>query len=204
MRNDAPAPDFDALFKSAPGIFMVLRPDFTIVAANDACLEAAMVERGAILGKDVFEAFPENPDDPAAAGQASLRASLEKVLRTRAADRMPITRYDLRRPAERGGGFEERFWNPSNYPVLDDEGRVAYIVHQTEDVTELARLRRSNVEREAELSRAIAMYQAVYDQGLFAGRLDLDGTVMDANRACLEQCGYTRDQVIGKKFWDCG
>src|SRR5947209_13792662 len=110
MENDAPTPDFDGFFKSAPCLFLVLRPDFTIAAANDAFLEAAMVERGSILGKNVFEAFPENPDDPAADGQASLRTSLERVLGTRAADSMPITRHDLRRPAGRGGGFEERYW----------------------------------------------------------------------------------------------
>ena len=49
-----------------------------------------------------------------------------------------------------------------------------------------------------------AKFQAMYDQGMFAGVLDLRGTVIDANRSCLEQCGYTRDDVIGKPFWECG
>ena len=32
----------------------------------------------------------------------------------------------------------------------------------------------------------------------------LDGTIIEANRLSLEAGGYTRDEVIGKKFWDCG
>ena len=38
---------------------------------------------------------------------------------------------------------------------------------------------------------------------LFAGVMALDGTVLEANRLALEACGYTKDEVIGKKFWDC-
>lgn len=67
-----------------------------------------------------------------------------------------------------------------------------------------ARLEARVRERTAELAEANAKFQAVYDQGLFAGLLDLDGTVLDANRACLEQCGFAREDVIGRPFWDCG
>ena len=56
----------------------------------------------------------------------------------------------------------------------------------------------------ARLGEANARFQAMYDQGLFAGQLDLAGRVMDANRSSLVQCGFTRDEVMGKPFWDCG
>ena len=56
----------------------------------------------------------------------------------------------------------------------------------------------------AELAEANAKFKAMYDQGLFAGFLDLDGRVIDVNRSCLEQCGFRREEVIGKLFWDCG
>ena len=38
----------------------------------------------------------------------------------------------------------------------------------------------------------------------FAGLLALDGTVVEANRLCLDACGFTRDEVVGKPFWECG
>ncbi|HMD48803.1 MAG TPA: PAS domain S-box protein [Bryobacteraceae bacterium] len=49
-----------------------------------------------------------------------------------------------------------------------------------------------------------AQFQAMWDQGLFACRVDLAGRVLDGNRACLEDCGFTRAQVAGKPFWECG
>lgn len=37
----------------------------------------------------------------------------------------------------------------------------------------------------------------------FVGVLDLDGTLLEANRAPLEAAGIEEKDVIGKKFWDC-
>ena len=59
--NDA---DFQLLFEAAPGSFLVLKPDFTIVAASDAYLRATMTDRSAIVGRGLFEVFPDNPEDP--------------------------------------------------------------------------------------------------------------------------------------------
>ena len=56
----------------------------------------------------------------------------------------------------------------------------------------------------AALAEANARFQAMYDQGLFAGQLDLAGRVIDANRSSLAVCGYTRADVIGRLFWECG
>lgn len=51
---------------------------------------------------------------------------------------------------------------------------------------------------------ANAKFRAFFDQGpLFAGVMALDGTLLEANRLSLEACGYTKDQVIGRKFWEC-
>src|SRR5690242_11207801 len=93
-----PAPDFRALFESAPGLYLVLTPDFQIVAASDAYLRATMTRREGVLGRSIFEVFPDNPDDPTATGVRNLRASLENVLRQRAADAMAVQKYDIRRP----------------------------------------------------------------------------------------------------------
>ena len=40
-----PAPDFRVLFESAPGLYLVLTPDFKIVAASDAYLRATITAR---------------------------------------------------------------------------------------------------------------------------------------------------------------
>jgi two-component system cell cycle sensor histidine kinase/response regulator CckA len=128
-------PDFRVLFESAPGLYLVLRPDLTIVAVSDAYLRATMTKRESILGRGLFEVFPDNPDDPSATGEKNLRASLDRVRQKRVPDTMAVQKYDIRRPESEGGGFEERYWSPINSPVLGPGGEVVYIIHRVEDVT---------------------------------------------------------------------
>ncbi len=145
----APSPlDFQLLFQSAPGLYLVLTPELRIVAVSDAYLRATMTERDTILGRGLFEVFPDNPDDPAATGTRNLRASLERVRQLRAPDAMAVQKYDIRRPESEGGGFEERYWSPVNTPVFAASGALVYIIHRVEDVTELVRLRQLGTERD--------------------------------------------------------
>ena len=141
--------DFRALFEAAPGLFLVLDPELRIVAVSDAYLAATMIRRDDVLGRGIFEVFPDNPNDPGATGVGNLRASLERVRKTAKPDTMAVQKYDIRRPESEGGGFELRYWSPVNSPVLDDLRRVRYIIHRVEDVTEFVRLRERRDEQEA-------------------------------------------------------
>lgn len=47
--------------------------------------------------------------EPGATGTANLRQSLERVRLNREPDTMAVQKYDIRRPPEEGGGFEERY-----------------------------------------------------------------------------------------------
>ncbi|MCI0684554.1 MAG: PAS domain S-box protein [Gemmataceae bacterium] len=142
-----PASDFRLLFESAPGLYLVLSPELRIVAVSDAYLRATMTRRDDILGHDIFDVFPDNPQDPAASGVRNLGASLERVLRHRRPDTMAVQKYDMRRPECEGGGFEERHWSPINSPVFGPDGELLYIIHRVEDVTELVRLREAGTEQ---------------------------------------------------------
>ena len=130
--------DFRLLFEESPDVLLVLLPDaprFTMVAATQARWRATH-STPATLGRGLFEVFPDNPDDPGASGTNNLRASLERVLRTRQPDTMPVQKYDIRGP---DGNFEEKYWSPKNLPVLSATGEVRYILHRVEDVTDLVR-----------------------------------------------------------------
>ena len=136
--TSAPALDFERLFQECPDILLVLLPDaprFTMVAATNARLEATHTTRD-ILGRGLFEVFPDNPDDPGATGTSNLRDSLERALRTRRADTMAVQKYDIRGA---DGSFETKYWSPKNLPVLSSSGQVLYILHRVEEVTELVR-----------------------------------------------------------------
>ncbi len=149
IRTGSPVlPDFRALFEAAPGLYLVLDAQLTIVAVNDAYARATMTRREDVVGKALFEVFPDNPDDPATEGVRNLKASLSRVLQTRRPDAMAVQKYDIRRPDFEGGGFEARYWSPLNTPVLDSEGKVAWIIHRVEDITEFVRLKEAGAERE--------------------------------------------------------
>jgi signal transduction histidine kinase len=178
-----PEPDFRALFEAAPGCFLVLDPELRIVAVSDAYLSATMTERAAILGRDLFEVFPDNPADPSASGVANLSASLTRVVRDRAADTMAVQHYDIRRPAEQGGGFEMRYWSPVNSPVLDPSGELIYIIHRVEDVTDRVRaeeeLETFRVEQEilAERDRIARDLHDLVIQRLFVNGMSLQSAL---------------------------
>lgn len=123
---------FRTLYEAQQTAHLILSPDLIIENASPAYLEATMKRPEELIGKHLFEAFPDNTDDPGATGVRNLRASLNRVLENRAPDRMPVQKYDIRRPS---GVFEARWWAPLNVPVFSDEGRVRHIIHQVEDVT---------------------------------------------------------------------
>jgi PAS domain-containing protein len=109
--------DYRAIFESVPGLYLILAPDSTIIAVSDPYLQATMTTREAIVGRGLFEVFPDDPNDPEADGVRNLRASIARVLETSATDVMGVQKYNIRRP---DGAFEIRYWSPRNVPVIRD------------------------------------------------------------------------------------
>lgn len=128
--------DFKSIFNCAPGLYLLLSPSLQIIEVNKAYNDATMTGRD-IIGKFLFDVFPDNPDDLTADGVSNLRASLNTVLNEKQPHKMAIQKYDIRRP---DGSFEVRYWSPINTPVLDDAGNVTCIIHRVQDVTEFITL----------------------------------------------------------------
>ncbi|HYD83934.1 MAG TPA: PAS domain-containing protein, partial [Opitutus sp.] len=155
-------PDFQKVFETSPDAYLVLDadPTFTIAAVNDAYLRATMTTREQIVGRPIFEVFPDNPEQPHGVSVKTLRASLETVVATRQRHEFPPLQYDIPRSAAQGGGFEQRFWRTSNIPVLGADGSVRQIIHRVEDITALVRLQQTERDHqrdnEALLARAAA------------------------------------------------
>ena len=182
--------ELKAFIQSAPNIVLLLEPDFTIVAVSDPLLKATMMSREDIIGKQLFDVYPDNPHDPTADGETNLRASLERVLKTGSPENMAIREVRRSPPARRrrrvrGASLEAdelpgaglcRPGHAHRSPVRGSyRARPVYA-----DVTPSMR---------PNLAEANSLYKAIYDQGIFSGRVDLDGRVTDVNESALVQCG---------------
>ncbi|MFO0660095.1 MAG: PAS domain S-box protein [Polyangiaceae bacterium] len=195
--------DYRTLFERAPSCQLVLDREFRIVTASDAYLAATNTKRDQILGRNIFDVFPDNPDDPSATGVRKLRASLERVLELGVSDAMGVQKYDIRRAEEHGGGFEERFWTPTNTPLKDHEGTIQYIVHTVEDVTELVRLEKSDREKVRAI-HAFALRTEERSAKLLDGAPDAmlvvgpDGTILFVNLRTERLFGYKRSELLGR------
>lgn len=142
-------PDCYAILKSAPDLYLILDPKtFNILEASDAYLKATLVQRENILGRNVFDVFPDNPANPSATGVNNLKNSLGKVVANKIADKMAVQKYDIRTPSNTKQ-FEQRYWSPINCPVLNDDRELIYIIHRVEDVTESDSLKTALAEKES-------------------------------------------------------
>ena len=125
---------FQKQFEAAPMPLLLLDPDagLRIVEANRTFAATVMVNPGRIAGEKLFDVFPDNPGDPFADGVANLFDSLRIVAETGQAHAMAVQRYDVRTP---DGTFVERYWQPLNSPVLNENGDLVFILNRAIDVT---------------------------------------------------------------------
>lgn len=133
-----PQIDYAAVFHALPGMVALLTPELVYVDANDDFLRLAGRTREQLLGRYIFDVFPENPHEPAAAGMRETRESMQRAVATGERDTMALLRYDIE-DAARPGHWQEHYWSPVNAPVLGPDGKVTLLVHRVEEVTELIR-----------------------------------------------------------------
>jgi hypothetical protein len=85
---------------------VVLSPALKVLAVADELRTVAMMDGDAMIGRDLFELFPDVPDAPM--GASALKSSLKRVVDTRRPDVMPLTTYGLMRPKAEGGGYIDK------------------------------------------------------------------------------------------------
>ena len=82
-------------------------------------------------------------------------------------------------------------------PTFDADGNVTGLIGGVVDITDE---RRS--EHAARVSERL-LHDVLDNLFAFVTVLDLDGNLLEANRAPLEAAGLTREDVVGKPFWEC-
>lgn len=131
------------LIESTATPYMVIdpRPGLRIIDTTESYAAATLTDRYRVAGDKLFDVFPDNPDQTDANGVSNLYESIQKAAQSGQAHTMAIQRYDVR---DDMGQFVTRYWRPINIPILDDAGRLLYILHDAgeldaEDVPSAAR-----------------------------------------------------------------
>jgi len=189
----APALDFRLLFEAVPDLLVVVLPDapvFTIAAASDVYLEAVRKKREEILGKGLFDAFPQSPETVQGEAAVNLRASFQRVIETRQTDRLPTQQYDLIVPGT--SAADVRYWRMVSSPIAGEDGSLQFILHRVEDMTARvvadAKLRESedHFRHTVELSTQVPW------------TADANGQILDFSQKWLDMTGMTREEALGE------
>jgi PAS domain S-box-containing protein len=146
--------ELDAVFRAVSTPLLLLQPDapaFHIVGANQAFVDVVGIPSQDLVGRGYFQPFPFESD---------MRASLDRVLATRAPDVMPMRRDDVPLP---GGAVRERIWSPTNIPILEADGRLTRIAHHLQDVTAIVQVTRDE-NATAARTRAESRIWRVFDK----------------------------------------
>jgi PAS domain S-box-containing protein len=158
-------PQFDQVFQLLPTPTVLLLPDapkFTIVAVNNAYLGAVNFPEEDLIGKGIFEAFPENK---VSNGVENLKNSLKRVIVKQDPHRMPLQKYDI--PICGTTKFKVKYANVQNIPVKNANNSITHILHSVEDVTDKKNL---EIAFETERQRFSDLYlQASSCMGILKG-----------------------------------
>lgn len=170
--------DFEQLFQRSPNAYMLLDRELRYVAANAAYLRVTATRLEDLLGRRIFDVFPNDPDNPNNESVQLLRRSLERALASGRPDALALIRYRVPQHTSQGIEVADRYWSATHTPIVDGEGRVAFVLQHTVDVTELQQLREA---ASAAAGRA-ADEKGVLDR---ARQVQEDNVLLDVERSHL-------------------
>lgn len=170
-----------------------------ITFANAAFLNQHGLTREAVIGRDLAAL------DYPAGFTSRLNAQIQRVI---------ATRRPLRKRGSLTSASGSRVYDYSFAPVIGQDGLVEAVVGSAREVIgsiEAGQKSKEVEERTETMTTDVATavdantkFRIFFEQGSqFAGVLTLEGVVVEANRLSLDACGYTREQVVGKPFWEC-
>ncbi|HET8753649.1 MAG TPA: PAS domain S-box protein, partial [Salinimicrobium sp.] len=178
----------EQLFQHMPSPCFVLKPEgniFSIVDVNNTLLEKYNFQKESLIGKEIWEAFP--PVYYSGSRERSLlQKSFEKILMTKAVDKIGLLRYDLIVDGKR----QEKYWNSENIPILDEQGNVALIIHCVREITDQVKA--------AKKQREYQYYVEENSDGIYS--LDRNGNFTTANEGLAKMAELPLKEVLQGDF----
>jgi hypothetical protein len=140
VRKMADRERFDAVAnklipESSDSGYVLMDTDLRVRAVNGKYEHLSMRQRAEMVGEFVLDLFPDDPTDPQASGTSQLAESLERAMRRRDIDDMPIMRYDISDP-QNPHVFLPKLWTCSNTSIHDGELQIG-VLHCVSPITSL-------------------------------------------------------------------
>lgn len=189
------APDF-SLLRDMPASIMILDRELNFVAASDLYLQTVGMRIEDLMGRMVFDVFPEDPER---------REPLERSMRLAlAGEGNAIERlaYAIPDPQDKSR-TTEAWWRCRHNPIADATGRVTHVVQITENVTDLVRAeeQRNAIAHELQhrVSNLLSLVQVIARRTA-AGAETLP-SFLERFDARLQSMARTHAHLIGRN-WD--
>ena len=187
-----------AIFSASPTASLITlpnAPDFTIVYANDIYLGITNRRLEEIIGKNLFDVFPENPEEVNHSRPEKLINSLNHALHKKKAHKIQLYRYDIKK--KDSAEFETRFWNNDTYPLLDENDEVMYLVINPLDITEKVIITKESSSRGSKLLTKKGLTHPLFKELKDAiCVLDLNGGFISFNKVLPELAECTPDILL--------
>ncbi len=183
--------DLHELFVNIPEALVAIGPDYTVLEATDRYLTLVLRTREQLIGKNLLQLFPDSPDNADSKNESLLRQSIDRTFQEKKVIYFDVLRYDIARPASEGGGFETRYWEASHTPVLDQAGKVKYIIRRTSNVTARELAKQAQLESENKFKfMTDAVPQLIHTA-------DTQGNVTYVNQRWLTYTGLSSEELLG-------
>ncbi|MDB5166201.1 MAG: domain S-box protein [Candidatus Saccharibacteria bacterium] len=183
-------PDLESyLFNVIPEphiVFQANDPTFTIAAENIAHSEIAHTVPSEIVGRPLFDVFPDTSEKYLKTGESDLIESFRTAIRTKKPHPMSALRYDIK---DQDGKLAVRYWQVVHYAIFDENGKAQYVVQSTRDITE---------ERDA--NERLSEAQRQLDQALSVGLIgtwswDVVKNILIADRNLARMFGVGQEEA---------
>ncbi|RJG05731.1 EAL domain-containing protein [Noviherbaspirillum cavernae] len=128
----------ESIFKSSPiGSYLLSpTPEAIILDVNDFFPHKVSFTREDMIGRSLFDVFPDDPKDSKETGVEALRQSIAQAVATGKRQILLAQHLPIKKTLPSGEVIhEERFWNTSSTPVFDQEGGLTCVFHAMMDVT---------------------------------------------------------------------
>ncbi|WP_320174190.1 cache domain-containing protein [Maridesulfovibrio sp.] len=175
---------FKGIFNHSQQFMGVLSPEGVLLLANQASLDFIGSENDKVIGHYLWET-PWWEDSLAA------QRELKELIQVASFGGVGkgIFRHE-------GQGGQVIYVDFSANPVVDDSGKVLFLIVEGHNVTELK-------EAQEQIALSEAMFRGVFSQSLqFMGVVDLDGNLREVNRAALDIRDIAAEDVLDRPFWE--